>query len=91
MTTLFPTNKSGTVTASLGNVSLSQGLDTITFSLTGAIDGASTNLDFSGFRLDYTGITAVPEPANYALSGFGLIFVGAGAVKLYRRRSQTSA
>jgi hypothetical protein len=46
---------------------------------------------YPGGGVDYlTGtINAVPEPINYALAGFGLIFVGGSAGRLYliRRRS----
>jgi hypothetical protein len=38
-------------------------------------------------------ITAVPEPINYALAAFGLIFVGGSASRFYlgRRRSATAS
>jgi hypothetical protein len=38
-------------------------------------------------------ITAVPEPINYALAGFGLIFVGGSVGRFYlgRRRSATAS
>ena len=36
-------------------------------------------------------ITAVPEPINYALAGFGLIFVGGGISRFYLGRRRSAA
>ena len=61
-----------------------------TFTLTGTqtgVTGVNGNIDFYNFS-----ITAVPEPVNYALAGFGLIFVGGSAGRFYlaRRRVTTA-
>lgn len=51
--------------------------------------GAATT---GGAYFDNIVIAAVPEPTNYALAGFGLMFVGVGASRFYlgRRRSTTA-
>jgi hypothetical protein len=51
------------------------------------VSGASANGTDAYF--DNITVTAVPEPTNYALAGFGLMFVGIGAGRFYlaRRRS----
>ena len=48
----------------------------------------NVNISFGG-----TTITPVPEPINYALAGFGLIFVGGSTGRFYlnRRRSATAS
>jgi hypothetical protein len=54
--------------------------------------------DINGVKYDpavdsgFSTITAVPEPINYALAGFGLIFVGGSFGRFYlgRRRSATA-
>jgi hypothetical protein len=48
-------------------------------------------LSFTDFSI--TAVTAVPEPVNYALAGFGLLFVGGSAGRYYlaRRRSATAS
>jgi hypothetical protein len=60
------------------------------YSLYAEISGVKYNpaVD-SGFST----ITAVPEPINYALAGFGLIFVGGSARRFYigRRRAAASS
>jgi hypothetical protein len=64
--------------------------DNSVFTLVGTLTGTANanNINFSSFS-----ITAVPEPINYALAGFGLIFVGVGAGRFYlgRRRSVTAS
>lgn len=81
----------GSITNTIGNVTLAQGLDTITFTLTGAPSGVNTNVDFSEFRLDYTSITVVPEPTQHALAGFAFILIGVGTIKYISRRNKPVA
>ena len=45
----------------------------------------------SDIAFDNFAITAVPEPINYAMAGFGLIFVGGNAGRFYLRRKNISS
>jgi hypothetical protein len=79
-----------TTTGGSGNIDLSSaGPFSGTFTLVGTLSGTATgdNINFSDFS-----ITTVPEPVNYALAGFGLLFVGVGAGRFYlgRRRLATA-
>ena len=53
-------------------------------------DHANVNFDDVNFSAT---VTPVPEPINYALASFGLIFLGGGAGRFYlaRRRSSTAS
>lgn len=57
------------------------------FTLTGTLGGPGdgSNITFTQFS-----ITAVPEPVNYALAGFGLVFI-VGSVGLTLRRKLSAA
>lgn len=70
---------------------LTSGGTTLNYTVTANTPTAG-DLTFSGISVSGT-ITAVPEPVNYALAGFGLIFVGGGAGRFYlaRRRSSTAS
>ena len=73
-------------TVDLSGLSFTSG----SFTITGTLTGATGNANGSGvIRFDNFAITAVPEPINYALAGFGFLFVGGSAGRFYlaRRRS----
>jgi hypothetical protein len=61
-----------------------------TYTLGSNMGGQTVTVDIS---FGGTTITPVPEPINYALVGFGLIFVGVSAGRFYlgRRRSTTAS
>lgn len=69
--------------------------ETLTFTLgsTQIDPSGSITLSFYDTFIDRTVVTAVSEPINYALAGFGKIFVGRGAGRFYlaRRRSTTAS
>ena len=81
-------NKNDSITNSIGNVNLAQGLNTITFSITGAPSGTNSAIELSEFRLEYNSITEVPEPIQYALAGFTFVLIGVGSAKYANRRNK---
>ena len=62
-------------------------LNSITFHIypTDGNGGTTRNLYFDNIILN--GIVAVPEPSTWALTGFGLVFGGAGAARWWRTRN----
>ncbi len=60
--------------------------------LTGTFSGGTGTGTAGSIGFDDIQVTAVPEPTNYALAGFGLMFVGVGVGRSYfgRRRSTTA-
>ena len=70
---------------SLSGISVPSG-ETITFIGTISKDATAGVLDFQNFN-----ITAVPEPINYGLAGFGLIFLGGSAGRFYLGRRRVVA
>ena len=74
-----------TATATFSPIALSSGqIITFTDTLTGQGTGHSESVSFDNI------IVAVPEPINYALAGFGLIFVGGMAGRFYLGRKHIS-
>ncbi len=89
--TISTTTLSGTtwtaIDLSLTGVATTGTSITITGTLVGGATGTGGTLGFDDVQ-----VTAVPEPTNYALAGFGLMFVGVGAGRFYlaRRRSASA-
>jgi hypothetical protein len=77
-------NSSGSIDLSAAGANATGTTFTLTGTQTG-VPGVSGNIDFSNFS-----ITAVPEPVNFALAGFGLLFVGGSAGRFYLARRRAS-
>jgi hypothetical protein len=58
--------------------------------LIGTLSSGSGIVGFDTIKLSAV-IDPVPEPINYALAGFGFIFVGAGAGRFYLARKKVSS
>ena len=83
-----------TGTTSFGSLGSSyDNLSSVTFRIYAySTAGSTRNLYADNITLNDTIVTAVPEPTNYALAGFGLMFVGVGAGRFYlARRRDASA
>lgn len=80
-------------TFTLSGVSIAPTDSSLVFRLTlsGAAGGNNGTLNFD--NLEFDALSAVPEPINYALAVFGLVFVGgsAGRFCLGRRRLATAS
>jgi hypothetical protein len=84
------TNSNIAVTPTSGSISAG-GSDSFTINFSANAHGM--NVDFTDVQFDGTPLHVVPEPINYALAAFGLMFVGGSAGRFYlgRRRLATAS
>ena len=89
-TSLGSTTFAGDTTWDSHSFSLSA-IGTVASGSTITIEGTLAGAGNAGINFDTIAITAVPEPVNYALAGFGILFVGGSIGRFYlaRRRSES--